>query len=226
MKRLVQFVCATLPALMLAVIVAGCGGTPTPARIPTNTPPATLTATPTSAPTNTPLPKPTNTPAPTNTPVPTNPPATAAATKPSASATAAPATATTKPTSAPTATTAAATKPTSAPTAAATTGQSGTNTSSTGTVAKDMCLACHGPFSKLAASTANYEAPSGEKGSPHLYVPHTSTDASKVPECSNCHTPHPVPPTAGAKPTPANVDWCYQTCHHENDFTPCKQCHN
>jgi hypothetical protein len=21
------------------------------------------------------------------------------------------------------------------------------------------------------------------------------------------------------------VDWCYTTCHHQNNFKPCKECH-
>jgi hypothetical protein len=223
MKRQLRLVCAGVFILILGLNVAACAAAPTPARIPTNTPPATLTAAPTSAPTNTLPPKPTNTTAP------TSPPATTALTKAPATATMAVATAAPKPTSAPTATTAAATKPTSAPTAttaATTTGQSGTNASSAVAVSKDMCLACHGPYDKLATATANYVAPSGEKGSPHRFVPHDATAAVNVPECSNCHQPHPIPPTANMKVTPANVDWCFSTCHHQNDFTPCKNCHN
>jgi len=93
---------------------------------------------------------------------------------------------------------------------------------------RDMCLECHGPFDKLARTVPSYVAPSGEKITPHYYVPHTSKEAKAIPECSNCHQSHPTPPTAAdiiamGKP---GVDWCYTTCHHENDFTPCKKCHN
>jgi hypothetical protein len=91
---------------------------------------------------------------------------------------------------------------------------------------KETCLGCHGPFDKLAGS-ANYQAPSGEKISPHRYVPHNSRDAKAIPECSNCHEPHPVPPTTSslaALPKP-EVQWCYTACHHKNTFQPCKDCH-
>lgn len=94
-------------------------------------------------------------------------------------------------------------------------------------VSKDMCLGCHGPFDKLAGAAHSYEAPSGEKITPHYYVPHTSKEAKAIPDCNNCHQSHPTPPTAAditamGKP---GVDWCYTTCHHENDFAPCKKCH-
>jgi len=94
-------------------------------------------------------------------------------------------------------------------------------------VSRDMCLGCHGPFDKLVTAAPSYVAPSGEKITPHYYVPHTSKEAKAIPECSNCHQPHPVPPTAAditamGKP---GVEWCFTTCHHENDFTPCKKCH-
>jgi hypothetical protein len=91
---------------------------------------------------------------------------------------------------------------------------------------KETCLTCHGPFDKLAAST-NYQAPSGEKISPHRYVPHTAKEAKAIPECSNCHALHPVPPTTSgltALPKP-EVQWCYTACHHKNTFQPCKDCH-
>ena len=95
-------------------------------------------------------------------------------------------------------------------------------------VSKDMCLDCHGPFDKLVTAPPSYVAPSGEKITPHYYVPHTSKEAKAIPECSNCHQSHPTPPTAKdiAAMDKPGVDWCYSTCHHENDFTPCKKCHN
>jgi hypothetical protein len=94
-------------------------------------------------------------------------------------------------------------------------------------VSKDMCLGCHGPFDKLATAAPGYVAPSGEKIRPHYFVPHTSKEIKAIPKCSNCHQSHPNPPTAAditamGKP---GVDWCYSTCHHENDFTPCTKCH-
>lgn len=88
------------------------------------------------------------------------------------------------------------------------------------------CLACHGPFDKLAAN-ANYHAPSGEKISPHRHVPHTSTGITSIPGCDNCHAPHPVPPSpaaVAALPKP-DVQWCYTACHHKHTFQLCKDCH-
>ena len=92
---------------------------------------------------------------------------------------------------------------------------------------RDLCLDCHGPFDKLATASPNYNAPSGEKVTPHRYVPHNSKDPKAIPGCSNCHEPHPVPPTASgltALPKP-DVQWCYTTCHHKNNFVSCKDCH-
>jgi hypothetical protein len=92
---------------------------------------------------------------------------------------------------------------------------------------KQACLNCHGPFDKLASATAGYVAPSGEKITAHRFVPHDSKEAKGIPECTNCHQPHPAEPTASdlaalAKP---EVQWCYATCHHKNNFEPCKDCH-
>jgi hypothetical protein len=94
--------------------------------------------------------------------------------------------------------------------------------------AKEACLDCHGPFEKLASDTAGYQAPSGEKLTPHLYVPHSSKEAKSIPACDNCHVPHAVPPTdEGLKDLPKQqVQWCYATCHHENNFKSCKGCHD
>lgn len=103
-----------------------------------------------------------------------------------------------------------------------------TPSTNTTAVSKDMGLDCHGPFNKLAARTSNYVAPSGEKITPHQYVPHDSKDAKAIPQCSNCHQSHPLPPTASdlaTLPKP-DVQWCYATCHHKNNLTPCKNCHS
>ncbi len=92
---------------------------------------------------------------------------------------------------------------------------------------KKACLECHGPFDELAKRTAGYQAPSGETGTPHRYVPHSESEGREIPECTGCHQVHPVPPSADdlaglRKPT---VAWCYEKCHHTKDFTPCKACH-
>ena len=85
----------------------------------------------------------------------------------------------------------------------------------------ETCLGCHGPFDKLTSATANYTMPGGEKTSPHRYVDHDSKD---IPECSNCHKPHPVPLTSTKGLPKANVEWCY-SCHHMKVFQRCDTCH-
>jgi hypothetical protein len=85
------------------------------------------------------------------------------------------------------------------------------------------CLGCHGSFDKIAADTAKFKASSGETVTPHQYVPHDEKD---IPDCTECHTPHPVPLTdKSAVVKPDNIDWCYTTCHHANNLQPCKNCH-
>ena len=94
----------------------------------------------------------------------------------------------------------------------------------TSTVVKssnETCLGCHGPYEKLISATANYKMPrGGEKMSPHVYEPHNTKD---IPECINCHKPHPVPLTSKEGLPKPNVDWCY-ACHHTGTLT-CGGCH-
>jgi hypothetical protein len=93
----------------------------------------------------------------------------------------------------------------------------------TKTVAQ-KCLGCHGPYDKLAAATADFKAPSGETVTPHRYVPHA--DKKDIPECTECHKPHPVPlEDKSSVIKPDNVDWCYSSCHHAQNFQPCNNCH-
>ena len=114
----------------------------------------------------------------------------------------------------------------SQPTAAATAASSATTQPGAAAASgKDACLTCHGPFDKLIASSTTFVAPSGEKTSPHRFVPHDSKATSAVPECTNCHTAHPIPPTGKVDLSKVTVDWCYTTCHHQNNFTPCVTCH-
>lgn len=91
---------------------------------------------------------------------------------------------------------------------------------------KGACLNCHGPFDTLVPN-AKYVAPSGEKISPHRYVPHSAKEVKAIPECNNCHETHPVPPspTSGAALPKPDVQWCYTACHHKNTFQLCKECH-
>lgn len=96
---------------------------------------------------------------------------------------------------------------------------------STGTDKK--CLDCHGPFDKLVKSVLNYAAPSGEKISPHRYVPHDSKLEKDIPECSHCHTSHsvaPLPAKGSIDLSKVGVLWCFD-CHHNKDFQSCKDCH-
>jgi len=89
------------------------------------------------------------------------------------------------------------------------------------------CLSCHGPFDQLIASSAKYVAPSGEKTSPHRYIPHASKLAKDIPDCIHCHTAHPLSPLPSAGQidlSKVSVEWCY-TCHHEKNFKSCKECH-
>jgi hypothetical protein len=91
-------------------------------------------------------------------------------------------------------------------------------------VEKSVCLACHGTFDEIAAATADYVAPSGETGSPHRYIPHA--EKTDIPECIECHKPHPIPPECEEQAAePANIDWCYNGCHHVRNLQPCSACH-
>ena len=102
-----------------------------------------------------------------------------------------------------------------------------TDSSASEATTKEACLNCHGPFETLTAKTPDYVAPSGETIVPHRFVPHSSGASKAIPECNNCHEGHPLPPEGAARkaPSKSDVQWCYTTCHHENNFTPCKACH-
>jgi len=87
------------------------------------------------------------------------------------------------------------------------------------------CLACHGPYDKLAEKTAGFKASSGETVTPHQYVPHA--EKKEFPECTGCHlVPHPVPLQDKSEVVkPDGVAWCYSSCHHASNLQPCKACH-
>ena len=89
---------------------------------------------------------------------------------------------------------------------------------------KDACLACHGPFDKLAKAPKTFVSESGDKINPHWYVPHNKQDAKSVPECANCHQPHPVPLKSKEALPKAGVEWC-SSCHHTGDLKACSSCH-
>lgn len=95
-------------------------------------------------------------------------------------------------------------------------------------VSKETCLNCHGPFDKIIDASGSYVAPSGEKTSPHRYVPHDSKQEADIPECTNCHTVHsldPLPVQGTVDLKKVGVQWCYEACHHEKNLTSCKECH-
>ena len=92
----------------------------------------------------------------------------------------------------------------------------------------NVCLSCHGPFDELIEATADYVAPSEEKTSPHRYVPHNSKEVADIPECTQCHTAHPLDPlpeSGSIDLSKVGVQWCYESCHHQQDLTSCKECH-
>jgi hypothetical protein len=195
--------------LALTLLLSGCASAATATPVPATLRPATPTSTATKVAPATAVP--TAVPTAVATVAPTLPPAT---TVPAAATpTVAPATtpANTPAATAPAATTPAATGGAGKPLAAST---------------KDACLACHGPFEKIIAATANYVMPTGEKLSPHRYDPHTSKAVKDIPECINCHKPHPASPTAAdiaAMPKP-DTGYCYG-CHHAG-VLECGTCHS
>ena len=95
-------------------------------------------------------------------------------------------------------------------------------------IPKDTCLGCHGPFDKITDPPDKYVAPSGEKTTPHRYVPHDSKKDEDVPECTTCHTAHPLDPLpeqGSVNLSKVEVQSCYGACHHDNSFTRCNTCH-
>lgn len=89
----------------------------------------------------------------------------------------------------------------------------------------EKCLACHGPYDKLAEKTAGHTTAGGETVTPHQYVPHQ--DKKDIPECTECHlVQHPVPLKDKSEVVkPNDVGWCYASCHHASNLQPCKNCH-
>ena len=90
--------------------------------------------------------------------------------------------------------------------------------------ASAKCLECHGPFEELMAKPGNFviaDYQGESKINPHRYVPHKSKD---VAACANCHEVHAVPPESTPE-KPKNIKWCYDACHHLQNFTVCSTCH-
>jgi len=87
----------------------------------------------------------------------------------------------------------------------------------------EFCLTCHGPYEDLQAATEDMiEDLDGVKANPHMYVPH---DSDKILSCKNCHEVHELPVIAPDEIPPADADYCYNACHHEETFEPCADCH-
>ncbi len=105
------------------------------------------------------------------------------------------------------------------------------NPDSAAETSKTVCLECH-PYDSVIEASRNCVMPSGETSSPHRYINpdnpkdrHGSTGAAGIPECINCHTAHPLPPTDPVDLSKIGVTWCYSACHHQENFTPCSKCH-
>ena len=91
------------------------------------------------------------------------------------------------------------------------------------TVPIEFCLNCHGTFEELMARTDGYVTEDGEEVNPHMYIPHDRTD---IRSCDKCHDPHPLPVVAPEEIQTADIQYCYRACHHEENFTPCNECHD
>ena len=56
---------------------------------------------------------------------------------------------------------------------------------------RNECLGCHGPFGKLIEAGSKYVAPSGEKTSPHRFVPTIQTRKKIFPSATTATRPIP-----------------------------------
>jgi hypothetical protein len=113
--------------------------------------------------------------------------------------------------------------PTAVPAPAPTVPPAGGVTAANGSA---QCLACHGgSFDKLIASNAVFKTGSGETVNPHVYVPHDKKDTQSIPECTLCHTAHPLVAKPQVDLSKVKADYCFTACHHQYNFTPCTTCH-
>jgi len=89
------------------------------------------------------------------------------------------------------------------------------------------CLACHGDsFEKLVSKKPTFKASSNEIINPHQYVPHNEKKAENVPNCTDCHSTHPIPPKEKIDLSKVNADNCFLSCHHTDTFQRCGNCHH
>ena len=87
------------------------------------------------------------------------------------------------------------------------------------------CLPCHGgSFDELAAKKAGFKSDSGMVN-PHQFIPHNERKAGNVPDCLDCHTAHPNPPKEKIDLSKVNIETCYLSCHHQQNFEKCDNCH-
>jgi len=88
-----------------------------------------------------------------------------------------------------------------------------------------VCLPCHGgSFDKLANKEATFKTKSGLVN-PHQFIPHNEKKAENVPNCLDCHSAHPNPPKEKIDLSKVNVENCYLSCHHQENFEKCDNCH-
>jgi hypothetical protein len=90
-------------------------------------------------------------------------------------------------------------------------------------VTKEFCLACHGPFEELMARTTDYRDMYDEEVNPHVYVPH---DKTTIFACDKCHEVHSLPVTEADEIPEADVEYCFDACHHERTWEVCSNCHD
>ena len=87
------------------------------------------------------------------------------------------------------------------------------------------CLPCHGvTFDELAAQKASFKSDSGMVN-PHQFIPHNEKKAENVPDCLDCHTAHANPPKEKIDLSKVNIENCYLSCHHQQNFEKCDNCH-
>lgn len=206
MNRLVQptSLQGLLFALVLVALLWGCAAAPIPIAVPTPTGvPPTATAVPrTAVPTAT-LEVPTATSTATDVP----PTASSTATEVPPTVLAIPTPTIVEPTA----------------TAASSTVSTGDISGTVSAQNANPCLGCH-KYNDLLALKPKFELESGSVN-PHWYVPH---DSKNIPECTNCHVPHAISPLPKGPQdvdmSQVNVQMCF-SCHHLQNFTPCKTCH-
>jgi hypothetical protein len=86
------------------------------------------------------------------------------------------------------------------------------------------CLACHS-YEKIRKSTAKYKTPNDDIATPHQYVPHKEKEKGDIPDCTECHEAHPVPPDKSKVVKPKDITYCYTECHLHNNLNSCSKCH-